>query len=132
MNKLTFSFDLDGTLVSTVRMRYSESVPIPERVELVRQLHRAGHRILIQTARGQSMRPDVRAQLMRQTRSQLRTWGIPYHELRQKPFAHFYVDDRGVEAGDFFRDPVGHIEAELAAIMRAAVESATPFNSSDN
>ena len=97
-----YAFDLDGTLCETEGMAYGEAVPIPERVELVRKLHREGAYIIIHTARGQSMTPANRRELLRMTRRQLTSWGVRYHELRPKPFAHYYVDDRAIFSEHFF------------------------------
>jgi hypothetical protein len=47
-----FCFDLDGTLVSFPKVTgdYSTCDPIPGNIEMVRELHQAGHHIIIQTA----------------------------------------------------------------------------------
>lgn len=97
-----YAFDLDGTLCETEGMAYGEAQPIEERVAVVQQLHADGHYIIIHTARGQSMNTHQRRALFSLTRRQLNAWGIRYHELRAKPFAHVYVDDRAVSDTDFF------------------------------
>lgn len=90
-----YAFDLDGTLCRTRGMDYHASEPIAERIAVVRELHGQGNHITIDTARAKE-----HAGL---TRSQLESWGVPYHELRvgEKVAADVYVDDRAVNVGDF-------------------------------
>ena len=94
-------FDLDGTLCShRTDGRYDLAEPIPERVEMVNDLAEQGHTIIIQTARGTETGEDW---LVR-TVEQLERWGVKYDQLSvgQKPFAHIYIDDRGIQADVFF------------------------------
>ena len=94
---MIYAFDLDGTLCSTPDGGvYGDCEPIPHRVERVRELQREGHTIVVVTARGE-MWSDF-------TRRQLLEWGVPFDVLScgAKPFADFYVDDKAVNAGDFF------------------------------
>lgn len=110
---LTFAFDLDGTLCRTEGMEYAQAEPIPERIQLVNALHEAGHYIIIHTARGQSMHLAARRSLFSMTRRQLNRWGLRYHELLEKPWANFYVDDRAVACMDFFMNVHQLMEEEL-------------------
>ena len=52
--RIRFCFDLDGTLVTPPRdpSDWSSVEPIEKNIELVRQLRRVGHHIIIQTSRG--------------------------------------------------------------------------------
>lgn len=103
MSKQTrYAFDLDGTLCKTEGGDYVNAEPIVERIAVVQALHSAGHYIVIHTARGDMATPVQRRKIMAMTRAQLSGWGLRYHELRRKPFAHFYVDDRGVFSDHFF------------------------------
>jgi len=87
----TFCFDLDGTLCTNTWGDYDSARPFPWAIERVNALARAGHRILIFTARGGTTGIDWRER----TEAQLMTWGVRYDELiLGKPQADVYVDDR--------------------------------------
>jgi branched-subunit amino acid aminotransferase/4-amino-4-deoxychorismate lyase len=87
----TFCFDLDGTLCTNTYGDYETAEPYRWAIERVNALHRAGHRIIVFTARGESTGVDWRAR----TVEQLKTWGVSYDELRLgKPTADVFVDDR--------------------------------------
>lgn len=62
----------------------------------MRNLHLAGHEILISTARGAHWRT--------MTERQLSLWNVPYDGLLvgQKPWAHYYIDDKATNAEEFF------------------------------
>lgn len=100
-----YAFDLDGTLCDTDGGDYVNARPIAERVAVVRALWKSGAYIIIHTARGDLATPEQRRKILSMTRAQLSSWGLRYHELRPKPFAHFYVDDRAVYADHFFAKP---------------------------
>jgi len=39
------------------------------------------------------------------TEKQLKDWGCKYHELiLGKPHADFFIDDKGIQCDDFFKD----------------------------
>lgn len=90
-----YCFDLDGT-ICTLPVKwgnYYEARPFPDIVRRIQELHRAGHYIIIATARGATTGVDWRSV----TEQQLWEWGVPYHELRlDKPEAGIYIDDRAV------------------------------------
>jgi branched-subunit amino acid aminotransferase/4-amino-4-deoxychorismate lyase len=116
-----YCFDLDGTLCTNTWGDYEAARPFPWAIERVNALARAGHVILIFTARGGTTGIDWRAR----TEAQLESWGVAYAELVfGKPQADVYVDDRtvGVDAwryGDALawprRDPAGAAVAMPAA-----------------
>ena len=97
---MTYSFDLDGTLCHAEFPDYTKAVPIWPNIEKVRRLYAEGHQIVIDTARGSGSPRNW--YLM--TALQLKEWNVPYHELRCgiKVVADIYVDDRGVNAAEFF------------------------------
>lgn len=102
---LRFCFDLDGTLVSVPKVHgdYSTVSPIQENVDMVRELARRGHTIIIQTARRMRTHSGcvgrVVADIGAVTMSTLERLDIPYHELHfGKPEADHYVDDRAVNS----------------------------------
>src|SRR5262245_25883730 len=103
MNPKTFVFDLDGTLCTQPHQtEFGSAQPFPARIAFVNDLYRAGHHIVIDTARGS--RTGVTWQ--HETEGQLAAWGVLHHELRvgMKPGAEVYVDDRGIGAELFFGD----------------------------
>lgn len=87
----TFCFDLDGTLCTNTWGEYDSAEPLPWAITRLNALKRAGHRIVIHTARGGTTGVDWR----KTTEAQLRDWGVQYDELVfGKPEADVYVDDR--------------------------------------
>lgn len=102
MTRLIYAFDLDGTLCRTNGGDYENAEPIAERIELVNERYEAGHYIIIHTARGQAQTPRGFAATMKLTRRQLRDWNVQFNELRSKPYADVYVDDRAIAAAEFF------------------------------
>jgi amino-transferase class IV len=133
----TLCFDLDGTLCSNTFGAYESADPVPWAIARVNALGRAGHRIVIFTARGSATGIDWRER----TRAQLERWGVHYDELVVgKPSADVYVDDRAVHAdawhaGDAF-DPPGFcgngragdaLPAVLPAHVSCLVETGRTF-----
>jgi hypothetical protein len=95
---MTFCFDIDGTLCDTLATNYGDARAIPEAVADVNRLYEMGNRIVLFSARGTRTGVDWRAL----TESQLREWGVQYHELLLgKPAADVYIDDRAVSAADW-------------------------------
>lgn len=101
-----YVIDLDGTLCDTKRNEerwlYLEAAPFPERIEKVNTLFDAGHTIIIETARGCASGKDWYAD----TLDQLRAFGLKFHQLRTgvKFGADYFIDDRGINANEFFKD----------------------------
>ena len=97
---MIYCFDLDGTLCSNTDGNYSEAEPFLDRISYLNDLHRAGHKIIIETARGSV----TGIEWHEVTRSQLLLWGVLYDELRTgiKYNADVYVDDKCVKDTDFF------------------------------
>ncbi|CAF1198959.1 unnamed protein product [Rotaria magnacalcarata] len=103
--RIRFCFDLDNTLVSHPFEHgdYDSVVPKLQNIQLVRELHNAGHYIIIQTARRmkthQSNVGAVIADIGRVTLETLAKFEIPYDELLfGKPYADVYVDDLAIHA----------------------------------
>lgn len=97
---MTYCFDLDGTLCTETKGKYEKALPIQKHIDRVNQLYLRGHKILIDTARGTITGKD-HSEL---TTKQLKEWGVKYHLLRtgHKLYAHFYIDDKSINAKDFF------------------------------
>lgn len=105
LKKRRFCFDLDDTLVTSpvVPNDYSTVEPKYRNIRLVQQLHKAGHYIIIQTARRMKTHKGnvgaVLADVAMVTFENMKTFGIPFDEIFfGKPWAHVYVDDKAVHA----------------------------------
>ena len=95
MNKI-YCFDIDDTICKTKGIDYSKSTPYFERIEQINRLYDKGNIIKLYTARGTKTKID-HSEL---TQSQLKKWGLKYHELHfGKPDADFYID---YKANDIF------------------------------
>ena len=92
--------DLDNTLCHTEGTKYHESTPIPVRIEKINNLY-LKHRIVIYTARGSGTGKD-HTEL---TKSQLKSWGVKYHELSvgKKPVFDLLIDDKAISDKEFFK-----------------------------
>lgn len=105
---MTLCFDLDGTLCEhRTDGKYDLAAPYTARIDWLNHLHERGHRIIIDTARGSETGVDWRTA----TEQQLAGWGVLYHELRvgDKPYADVYVDDRAIEADEYFGRVCGRV-----------------------
>ncbi|GAA6033718.1 hypothetical protein JCM8097_004396 [Rhodosporidiobolus ruineniae] len=115
-----FCFDLDSTLVTppVVPGDYSTVRPMHRNIQLLRQLHAAGHYIIIATARRMRTHNGNVQAVIRDigaiTLESLDNLDIPYHEIQfGKPYAHAYIDDLAInslldtqkELGWFAADP---------------------------
>jgi len=103
--RMRFCFDLDNTLVTypQIAKDYDSVLPIEKNISLVRELHAAGHHIIIQTARRMKTHKGnvgaVIADVGHITLNTLSRFNIPYDEiLFGKPYADVYVDDLAVHA----------------------------------
>jgi hypothetical protein len=96
--EVIIAFDLDNTLCETVDGLYEKSLPIENRIAKVNELYHAGHTILIFTARGSTRKINF----SNLTESQLRLWGVRYHELIMgKPNFDLLVDDKAIHSEAF-------------------------------
>ena len=103
-------FDLDGTLtVDTEGVPYSEKLPDPEVVELVRAYRRQGFEIVINTARNMRTFAGNLGKINSSTLPVIIAWlenhDIPYDEIYVgKPWCGdqgFYVDDKAIRPNEF-------------------------------
>ena len=102
-----FCFDLDGTLCTVEKgalglKDYAKAIPKMDRIAKVNKLYDEGHLIKIETARGVQTDQDWKEF----TKQQMDKWGLKYHVLRVgvKMHANFYIDDKGINDKDFFKD----------------------------
>jgi hypothetical protein len=104
---MNYVFDIDGTICTDTNGDYYSAKPIIDRVNTVNRLYREGHQITLFTARGMgSSRNDekeARKKWKNLTESQLREWGVKYHNLfLGKPAGDVYIDDKGMNDQIFF------------------------------
>ncbi len=94
----TFCFDVDGVIATlTPDNDYRKAGPIVDTIAVITALFRAGHRIVLSTARGSATGLDWQEV----TRAQLAAWCVPFHELHfGKPAADYYIDDRMLSPRD--------------------------------
>ena len=89
--RLTYCFDIDGTLCTDTGGVYESARPYSDRIAHVNALYRDGHVVKLFTARGSTTGIDWRPL----TVQQLQAWGVQYHELiLGKPYADIFVDDK--------------------------------------
>jgi len=109
----TYVFDIDGTICRKLceldGADYRDAEPIIARISRVNALFDAGNTIIYQTARGMGRHNNNAALAIQDfylmTKKQLSAWGAKHHLLiLGKPAADFYIDDKGVNDEDFFRD----------------------------
>lgn len=109
---MKYVIDIDGTICEKITTPHSDddydsSYPIKERIDFINSLYDGGHYITYFTARGMGRHnnnPHLAEKNFRYiTEKQLKEWGCKYHELfLGKPAGDVYIDDKGVNANDFF------------------------------
>ena len=104
---MTYVFEIDGTICSKPDGDYTQAQPFPERIETVNRLYYEGHTVILLTARGMGRSNNsvnfAYESFYDLTHSQLKEWGVKFHELfLGKPAADHYIDDKGVNDEDFF------------------------------
>lgn len=103
-----YCFDIDGTICAEMKGDCANAEPIMSRIAIINRLYNQGAKIYLMTARGMIDAKDdqqLADQNMREmTEKQLKSWGVHYHQLFfGKPRAMYYVDDKGWNDSDFFR-----------------------------
>jgi len=95
---MIYCFDIDGTLCNEVGGDYLAAKPFPERISTVNALYDMGHTVLLFTARGATSGIDWE----QQTRLQLASWGIRFHQLLMgKPHADVFIDNKATHSESF-------------------------------
>lgn len=107
---MKYVIDIDGTICENNSSGdYSSSTPKKDRIEKINKLYDEGNHITYFTARGMGRynnNADLAESHLRYiTELQLDEWGCKYHELFMgKPAGNVYIDDKGVNADEFFGD----------------------------
>jgi capsule biosynthesis phosphatase len=112
MSKI-FVFDLDGTLCEPdltapeTHIRYYENCkPLKAMINIVNEIHKKGHKVIIHTARRMVTHNGdveaVKADVELITRTWLAEYKVRYDELIfGKPYGDYYIDDKGLSIGEF-------------------------------
>ena len=99
---MTYVFDIDGTICSNVNGDYEKSTPFLDRIKIINNLYKEGHKIIFHTARGMGRGSDPNL-FKDLTLNQLKEWGVNYNKLIMgKPSGDIYIDDKGVNDEKFF------------------------------
>lgn len=109
---MTYVFDLDSVLCETTYLDYENSKAIYDHIEILNRLYDQGHTIIIDSGRYSGEFHELKCKerekkltaIRIQTKRQLDSWGVKYHELRigYRIPADVYVCDYSVSAKDFF------------------------------
>jgi len=107
---MKYVVDIDGTICTLISNgNYEEAFPISSHINKINKLYDEGHQIIYLTARGMG-RFDNNSYLAEKmfyelTANQLNEWGCKYHKLiLGKPSGDFYIDDKGINSDDFFKN----------------------------
>lgn len=106
---MKYVVDIDGTVCSVTDGKYEDAVPNEGRIDKINKLYDEGNQIIYLTARGMGRSGDnadlAKRTFYELTRNQLDRWGCKYHKLvLGKPSGDYYIDDKGMNANEFFRD----------------------------
>jgi hypothetical protein len=110
---MKYVVDIDGTICDKPECRedcdYDTSIPKPDRIAKINKLYDEGHQIIYLTARGMGRSGDnadlANRMFYEMTFHQLNRWGCKFHKLvLGKPSGDHYIDDKGINANEFFGD----------------------------
>jgi hypothetical protein len=108
---MRYVVDIDGTICypgTTDERRYTHATPRWDRIQVINKLYDEENYIVYLTARGMGRHKNSRMLSHKEfyefTYNQLKKWGCKFHELHLgKPAGDFYIDDKGINANDFFK-----------------------------
>ena len=105
---MKYVIDIDGTICTMENGNYAFAKPYMDRIQKINELHDAGHTIVLFTDRGMNRNRGNHTKAYEQfynfTLDQINRWGVKFHELiLGKPSGDFYIDDKGMDANDFFK-----------------------------
>jgi hypothetical protein len=105
---MRYVIDIDGTICTSSNGNYTLAKPLKKRIKKINLLYDNGNDIILYTARGMNtFNGDYQKTYDKYyifTQNQLKNWGVKYHQLiLGKPSGDIYIDDKGVNAYDFFK-----------------------------
>lgn len=110
---MKYVVDIDGTICDKPECRedcdYDASIPKPDRIAKINKLYDEGDQIIYLTARGMGRSGDnadlANRMFYEMTFHQLNRWGCKFHKLvLGKPSGDYYIDDKGINVNEFFKD----------------------------
>ena len=120
---MRIAIDLDGTIcpIKSHSQSYADLEPLPGAAQRIRELRKAGHYIIIQTARNMATCQSNLGKVMKNigliTLEWLEKHGIEYDEIYfGKPNAEIYLDDRAFRFTSW--SEVSEIDLQKAARER--------------
>jgi capsule biosynthesis phosphatase len=115
-----YCFDLDNTLVTFPKVKndYKTVEPIVQNIEMLRNLKKMGHTIIIYTARRMQTHNGnigkILADIARITLDTLEKFDIPYDEIYfGKPNADYYIDDLAISSYDNLEKALGFYKINI-------------------
>ena len=107
MDKITYVFDIDGTICTQTEGDYENAAPFYDRIKIVNNLYDEGHKIYFYTARGMGRFNNDGSKAWPEfytlTVQQLKDWGVKFNQVMLgKPAGDVYIDDKGMRDEDFF------------------------------
>lgn len=113
--KKKYNFDIDGTICTNTYGEYEKAIPDLKRIEFINSLYEEGNVIQLFTARGSTTGINWRDLTIKQ----LLNWGVRYHTLTLgKPEADYYIDDKGINASDFFEHSNNLVDRHITSIKK--------------
>jgi len=108
MRSKIIAFDLDDVLCSRSSEKgdiekYSSCLPNKKMIKILNECYANGYKIVIYTARGMTVFKgnvnEIYSNLFELTSSQLRKWGIKYHQLIMgKVHFDLFIDDKAINS----------------------------------
>lgn len=87
--------DIDNTITITNGMDYKNAIPRPDKIKIINDLYKKGHRIIYWTARGSGSGIDYTELTMKQ----LKKWRCKYDGLKfNKPVWDVLIDDKSLNS----------------------------------
>ena len=96
---MKYMVDIDNTICYNKNSNYEDSTPDYGRIAKLNDLYNKGHEIHYWTARGGNSGKDW----TELTHQQLKEWNVKYTSIQmKKPVYDVWIDDRAINATDFF------------------------------
>ena len=105
---MRYVIDIDGTICTNENGNYNFAKPYSYRIQKINELYDSGHTIILFTARGMGRNDNNRANAYEEfydlTLEQIRKLNVKFHKLiLGKPSGDIYIDDKGINANEFFQ-----------------------------